>query len=468
MPLSSVTWIILSAVSVWAQSPGTFTATGNMTTGRVAHTATLLNDGRVLIAGGSVGVFRSLATAEIYDPSTGAFTPTGNMARPRAGHTATLLPNGKVLIAGGDSGLSAELYDPSLGTFSPAGTLTGGVSTATLLSTGKVLLAGGNPDLSVQNASELYDPDTGNFTAAGNLSFGEGMPSAMLLREGAVFLAPAGSTGAALYEPASGTFRPTGGASVKGYILTASLLFNGNALVTEGAPECDFNGTDAQLYDPVAETFGVTGSLLKGRCFATAASLSDGTVLISGDWGSCAEFPSPEVFDPATGTFSKTGSMAVASRYSHTATLLKDGRVLIAGGFEAAPSCENSYPTIAEVYTPNSVAPPPVLLSLSGSDQGAILHATTHQLVSADNPAVAGEAVEVYGTGLIDGAVIPPQVAIGGRMGEVLYFGKAPGYDKLNQINVRVPSGIASGPQVPVRLNYVGRPSNAVTIGVSQ
>lgn len=118
----------------------------------------------------------------------------------------------------------------------------------------------------------------------------------------------------------------------------------------------------------------------------------------------------------------------------------------------------------SELYEPTAAAPALQLVA-TANGQPAILHAGTQALVSPDDPASAGEALEIYCTGLIEGSVIPPQVAIGGRLAEVLYFGGAPGFAGLNQINVLVPSKTAPG-AIETRLTYLGRSSNSVTLAV--
>ena len=141
-----------------ADAPFTFGNTGSLNTARYFHTATLLPNGKVLVAGGAGSSGNYLASAELYNPASGSWTPTGSLANARYAHTATLLPNGKVLVAGG-AGTSTELYDPASGTWAVTGNLATGrlYHTATLLPNGKVLVAGGDNIGSLASA-ELYDP----------------------------------------------------------------------------------------------------------------------------------------------------------------------------------------------------------------------------------------------------------------------------------------------------------------------
>jgi uncharacterized protein (TIGR03437 family) len=112
--------------------------------------------------------------------------------------------------------------------------------------------------------------------------------------------------------------------------------------------------------------------------------------------------------------------------------------------------------------------PAPVLFSLSsdGKGQGAIWDGITGKVTSPSAPAVAGEILSMYTRGLGNGNIIPPQVAVGGRLAEIRYFDDAPGYPGYSQVNFRVPDGITPGAAVPVRLVFLGRSSNEVSIAV--
>jgi hypothetical protein len=325
---------------------GVFASTDSMTVfTKIDHTATLLPNGKVLVAGG-MGDSGYLASAQLYDPGLGAFAATGSMTAGRAVHAATLLPSGEVLIAGGlNMGAylgSAELYDPSVGTFAVTGsmTVTRMDHTATLLPNGKVLIAGGTGNGGQYLASaELYDPSTGKFTAISGMTVARSSHTATLLPNGKVLIVAGYSNGsylssAELYDPGVGKFTATGSMTVARSHHTATMLQNGKALVVGG--EHAAGGyvetlANAELYDPGVGTFTTTASMTVPRDFHTATMLLDGKVLVAGGTNVGGYLATAELFDPAAGTFVATGSMAVPREY-YTATLLPNGNVLIVGG----------------------------------------------------------------------------------------------------------------------------------------
>ncbi|CAF1153691.1 unnamed protein product [Adineta steineri] len=226
-------------------------STGNMSHGRYIHTASVLSNGNVLVAGGeSIGDI-ALNSAELYDSSTGASTPTGNMTNARYAHTASVLSNGKVLVTGGTIDRiiainSTELYDPSTGTWAPTISMMNAraAHTASVLSNGKVLVTGGQTnDTSFLNSAELYDPSTGTWTITDSMTYTRSTHTASILSNGTVLVTGGIGNGniifntAELYDPSTGAWTTTSNMADARYYPMAAVLSNGKVLVTGG-----FNG----------------------------------------------------------------------------------------------------------------------------------------------------------------------------------------------------------------------------------
>jgi hypothetical protein len=342
-----------------------------MTSARSLHTANLLIEGKVLLAGG-VGAGGSAAStldsAELYDPGSRTFSATSSMSTPRLGAASVRLRNGHILMAGGEdaskvSVASVERYNPASGNW----TLTGPMNadrvnpTATLLNNGKVLVVGGyqgNSDCCALASAELYDPTTDAFTYTGSMLTARRNHTATLLENGKVLIA-GGYDGTyldapELYDPATGSFSATGSMGTARRYPSANLLFNGKVLIA-GGYENGNSGilASANLYTTTSGTFAGTGAMTTPRGRQTATLLSDGKVLLAGGYDGVNALASADLYDAVSGIFAATGSMSTP-RWRHTETQLLDGDVLIAGGSNGVTAVAS-----AEVYD----APAPTIMT---------------------------------------------------------------------------------------------------------
>jgi hypothetical protein len=304
---------------------GTFAAGPDMTEPRLQPVLARLQNGQVLVVGGST-LTALLATTELFDPVTGAFEASGSMAHNRNRGTATLLRNGKVLVAGGvgtdAAGLSSwsggELYDPATRTFSSVGSMSAARTdhTATLLNDGKVLIAGGTTiclagvcglPLNAISPAELYDPDTNLFSGAGNMATGRFQHTATLLPSGLVVVAGGKTVNAGntayeptdsieIYDPATGTFSPGGKLAAARARHTATLLSNGQILFAGGMVTAAVILKSAELYTPATHTSTAVSDMTVERLLHTATLLPDGQVVMIGGGSNTATLDSAEIF----------------------------------------------------------------------------------------------------------------------------------------------------------------------------
>ncbi len=407
--------LLLGLVLVPSTRAASFENTGDLSTGRYDHTATLLLDGKVLVVGGIDYPADATTTAELYDPTTASWAYTATARSIRYLHTATLLPDGRVLVAGGETGLldytdTAEIYDPASETWTETGKMNnyGRLGhTATLLADGKVLVCGGfvlSPySLLPLATAELYDPATGVWTKIAKMTTARGGATATLLPNGKVLLAGGRDLDdqllatAELYDPGTGTWTVTGSMAAARQFHSATLLPDGMVLVAGGD---DADGASCELYNPQDGTWSASGSLNIGRSRHTATLLPDGAVLVAGGRNTKTQSPlaSAELYRPESGTWTTTGSLNTG-RTDHTATLLPDNTVLIAGGYQIVFKALAS----AELFVR-----PPALLNIS----------TRMAVGTGDNALIGGFIITGSGPQTVIVRGLGPSLALSGTLAD--------------------------------------------------
>lgn len=315
----------LASAETWDPLTETWVATGLLTCQRSRHAMVVLPDGRALVVGGTRPEECELngitASAEVWDPVTGTFTETGSLADPREAPSATLLLDGRVVLAGGFRGrgdgdvlASLETWDPASGTFTPAGSLSEArwKHTATRLPDGRILFVGGQGPRGLVGSAETWDPVTGLATAAGTLEHARMGHTATVLPDGRVaVIGGVNGRGIAVrrtevWDPMTGTFSPWGALGEARVGHTASLtvdsgLGDGRILVVDGEggmaelrPLASAQVWSASSFEP-----GPVGGLpIEPRTGHTATNLPDGRVLLAGGWGPDGPLASAEIWTP--------------------------------------------------------------------------------------------------------------------------------------------------------------------------
>ncbi len=359
----------------------TWSTVGSLHQARFGATATTLQNGDVLIAGGSSGSASSpvaTASAELYSPATSAFATTGSMGTARFDAVAARLTNGDVLVAGGATGsgssasatLSVEIYDASTGQFSAAQNLPTAIfgASAITLPTGEVLVVGGDTGTIglplPSSAAELYSQATNTWTSLPPLSQARAFASAIQLSDGDVLITGGlGSSGALssseVFQTDTSSWSSADAMPFASYEASSAVLPSGDVLYAGGTSSAGSAIANVATYSPSTNTWTATGSLLSARSDASAVALPDGNVLVAGGIGSAGSaIATAEIYDASTGKWTATAPLMTA-RADATATLISGGVVLIASGYDVGgsplASVENYFAGIPPAFTSPSI-----------------------------------------------------------------------------------------------------------------
>ncbi len=354
--ISGLLCLLLALACQLARAADTFTQTGSLHASYYGHTTTLLHTGRVLAVTRST---TGQATAELYNPASGTWEPATAPSSGRYDHNAVMLNSGKVLLVGGygNAGSLATclLYNPESDNWSATGSLATArrYATATMLNTGKVLVVGGQNVNGGLSSAELYNPATGAWTSAGSLStLRQAGHTATLLPNGNVLLVGGFGTSdylssVQIYNPSTNSWSSGASLAIKRGEHSATLLRNGKVLVIGGYSSTGVFLLTSQLYDPITNTWAAQVAIPAGMTGHSVTPLVDGRLLVAGgaipgnvNQASKAAY----IYSPSTGGWSGAANF-VREKSSHTATILPNGKILVAGGYTDS----TTYDT-AEIY----------------------------------------------------------------------------------------------------------------------
>lgn len=472
------------------------------------HSATVLPNGKVLLAGGVVSGNMLTPAAYLYDPATNAWSRAANMKFAHAYHSASLLPNGKVLLAGGflnrQAQTEAEIYDPVTNTWTQTGSLRAARSgqTTTTLADGRVLVVGGTTGLLA--FAEIYDPTVGSWVTTGNLNEARQTTDAVLLRDGRVLVAGgnilSGSdsrslSSAELFDPATNRWTLIDPLPTTRERHSLTLLPSGLVLAAGGKND---GGTlrRADLFDPSKamamipstpspKITAASASSFRGGSFSPESIVSVFGTQLANTTQAADSVPLPLLMGGVrvwVGNTTLTASPLYYVSPNQINFQIPAGTPLGSMTIQLFPSGLTDYVVINRVepglFSADSTGKGlAAAVALRIKANGEQVYEPVSRFDPTQNKVVAvpidlsNTKEQVFlilsGSGWRNRSSLSAVTAsVGGTTVEVLYAGLQGDFVGLDQANLRLPNSLAGRGNVQVQLTVDGIAANAVTISI--